>query len=540
MKARWIAEAIGATLILLFPVLATLISPWHLFIYHHQQPLTPLMDGLLLDVTALAVGGVLVLALLPRLPAALGRAIGGCLTGLFLWTLANDAIILLTDWSGSDLSQLPHPTALSSVWIWWQRWGFRLVVVIPPLLAVLAWPRAQIARPMVRATRLAVAAAALCALWIVPELLYLDLRSRETKTFAASQARAQPGGKPRIVWILFDELSYKLALSQPPEGQEFPNLQKLHAESVSFGNLTPAGNFTDVIIPSVLAGRQISEIRGTPEGKLLYLDQARHAWAAYDVEGTLFEVAHDNGWNPGVVGWYIPYCRIFGEVLTRCFWAPGSRMSFELWAGEGDSAFSYALALPRAFMAQVYSRRQIDERRLQGMIQDDASLIKQEQSILEDERVRFVYIHLPVPHPPGVYDRRTHRPCACGNYLDNLTFADDMLGRLMREIGRSSGAEGATVIVSSDHSWRVPMWKSTPYWTAEEERISGGRFDTRPVFMIHFAGERSGSEVLAPLPELVEYDVIAGMLEGKIRGPEDLEELVRPQARVAGARLVRH
>ena len=47
MKARWITEAIGATLILLFPVLAPLISPGHLFVYHHQQPLTRLMDGLL-------------------------------------------------------------------------------------------------------------------------------------------------------------------------------------------------------------------------------------------------------------------------------------------------------------------------------------------------------------------------------------------------------------------------------------------------------------------------------------------------------------
>jgi hypothetical protein len=393
---------------------------------------------------------------------------------------------------------------------------------------------------MARATRLGVTAAAFCALWIVPELIYLDLRSHETRTFAASHAGEQPGGKPRIVWILFDELSYKLALSQPPEGQEFPNLRKLHAESVSFGNLSPAGNFTDVIIPSLLARRQISEIRSTPEGRLLYLDQARHEWAAYDVGGTLFGVAHDEGWNPGVVGWDIPYCRIFGGVLTRCFWVPGNRLAFVPWGSEGDSVLSYALALPRAFMAQVYSQKQANESRLQGMIQDDASLMEQGQAILEDERVRFVYIHLPVPHPPGVYDRRTHRPCACGNYLDNLTLADDMLGRLMEEIGQSAGAEGTTVIVSSDHSWRVPLWKSMPYWTAEEERISGGRFDTRPVFMIHFAGEKSGSEVLAPLPELVEYDVIAGMLEGRIRGPEDLKELAQPRAQVAGAGLERH
>lgn len=93
------------------------------------------------------------------------------------------------------------------------------------------------------------------------------------------------------------------------------------------------------------------------------------------------------------------------------------------------------------------------------------------------------------------------------------------------------------MIVSSDHSWRVPLWKTTPYWSAEEEAVSGGRFDSRPVFMIHFAGQASGSEVLAPLPELVEHDVIAGMLEGRIAGPADVEALVAQPGEVARATL---
>jgi hypothetical protein len=53
--------------------------------------------------------------------------------------------------------------------------------------------------------------------------------------------------------------------------------------------------------------------------------------------------------------------------------------------------------------------------------------------------------------------------------------------------------------------------------------------------MVHFAGERAGTEVLASLPELVEYDVIAGMLEGKITAPSDIEELVTLPSEVAGA-----
>jgi hypothetical protein len=53
--------------------------------------------------------------------------------------------------------------------------------------------------------------------------------------------------------------------------------------------------------------------------------------------------------------------------------------------------------------------------------------------------------------------------------------------------------------------------------------------------MIHFAGQRSGNEVLEALPELVEYDILSGMLQGKIAGVDDLEALVGQTVPVAGA-----
>jgi hypothetical protein len=535
LKVRWILEAVGATLILLFPVLEPLLTPGYRFVYHHHLPLTHLMDGILLDVCGLSAAGVVGLVFLPRVPGKLRGMAGGLFVGLLIWAVAYDAITLAVNWSWRNLSEAPQPSLLSATEVWWHRWSFRVVVALPLLIAALALIRPKIGGLIVRATRFGLALAAFCALWVIPELVYLDLRAHETMPVAAATGEAEPVKGERIVWVLLDELSYQLTVGQRPPGQDFPNLRKLHEESISFGNLEPAGNFTDLIIPSVLARHRIRQFRSTPEGRLLYLDYGQKEWAAYDAGRSLFAVAHDSGWNPGVVGWDIPYCRIFQGSLARCFWEPGvgNELPFEPWAADRDSAFSYALAVPRAFIAQVRSRRRASERRLEGMIADDRGLIRQAQGMLEDERVHFVFLHLPVPHPPGVYDRRTHQMCACGNYLDNLTMADDTLGVLMREIGQTTLAARTTVIVSSDHSWRVSLWKASPYWTAEEGRVSQGRFDPRPVFMIHFAGQKSGSEVMAPLPELVEYDVIAGMLEGKIRGPQDIEALVQSPSEVA-------
>ena len=529
MKIRWIPEVVGATLLLLFPMLAPLVTPGYLFVYHHQLPLTKLIAGLALDALGIAVAGMMMLVILSGLGSVPRRLMGGLLAGLFLWCIAYNAyaLSLLNIWPALNLTTAPRASFLTALAAWYHRWNFRLVIAVPSVMAALAWLKPGMARPMIRATRLALTMVAFCALWIVPEIAVLDWRAHEPTATVEAHAETQPVRSTRIVWVLFDELSYKLTLSDPPDGLQFPNLKRLHAQSISFGNLEPVANYTDLVIPSLLGRRSIEQIRSTPESRLIYLDRVTHKWAAYDASQTLFANAQRYGWNPGVVGWMIPYCRLFAGILTNCFWEPGAAagLPFESWVSNRDSTFSYAVALPRAFAAEVHSRRHVDEKRRLDWILDYASLMEHLKTTLRDERIHFIYAHLPVPHPPGIYDRRTHQLCGCGNYLDNLALADDTLGTLMREIEESSGADPTTVIVSSDHSWRVPMWRNTINWTAEEERVSRGQFDTRPVFMIHFAGQKSGSEIAAPMPELVEHDVIEGMLEGKVIGPEDVERL---------------
>jgi hypothetical protein len=87
------------------------------------------------------------------------------------------------------------------------------------------------------------------------------------------------------------------------------------------------------------------------------------------------------------------------------------------------------------------------------------------------------------------------------------------------------------VIVSSDHSWRIPTWRPAGGWSAEEERASGGRFDDRPVLLIHFPGQNSGNDVNSALPELLEHDIITGMLLGKINNSEDLAAFLTQHSR---------
>ncbi len=278
-------------------------------------------------------------ALRAPLPAASAAAqiASGFLSGLVIWSVLYCIVSLLRLHPFGDTNTFPEnqpvsfPVLIAS---YWHRLRFGLLIAIPVFTVALAWMKPDLSSILVRATRLGLAAFAFSALWIVPQLFYLAFNLRESPSFDHTSAQARSIRSRRIVWILLDELSYNLVFDHPPSGQQFPNLQSLRSRSTSLGNIKPVGVFTDRIVPSLLAGREIDQIRGTRSRNLLYMNQAQHEWAQYDPNTTLFKLAQTNGWNSGVAGWFNPYCRIFAATLTTCSSEPGIGASFPLNRGD--------------------------------------------------------------------------------------------------------------------------------------------------------------------------------------------------------------
>ena len=150
----------------------------------------------------------------------------------------------------------------------------------------------------------------------------------------------------------------------------------------------------------------------------------------------------------------------------------------------------------------------------------------QSEALLRDPRIRFVMLHLPVPHTPGIYDRGRRALAAGGDYIDNLVLADHTLGQLMTLIQSTPNASKTAVIVSSDHSWRVDYWKKQPDWTPEERRISGGRFATRPVLMVRLPGSQDGQVVSQPVSAMIVHPILEALLRGRLRSSGDIAALV--------------
>src|SRR6185437_15894520 len=145
-------------------------------------------------------------------------------------------------------------------------------------------------------------------------------------------------------------------------------------------------------------------------------------------------------------------------------------------------------------------------------VADYVDIMRWSHELIDDQNIGFVLIHLPLPHPVGFYSRKTGQMGVRGDYLDNLVLTDRSLGQLIQWIDQTSLGSQSTIIVCSDHSWRVPMWRITPWWTKEDQGASGGKFDPRPVLMVHFPGEKTPEVVSKPFPALKEHDLIESLL----------------------------
>ena len=504
MKTRNLLEGIGSGLLLLFFFWRPFLVLSNLAIYHHGLPVTNLIGGLLVDLLGVATLVTGFLVAVQHLTATLQKILIAMFAGVMLWRIVDIAVIEM------QINLL--------YWITVRKQSYIVLLLLFGALALLL-PR--ITDPAVSVIRFLIASFGFSALWIIPQLVYPTLVKQRSQSAVLNQPSAcsNSGSNRRIVWILFDELSYHQTFDHPVPGIKLPNFDRLRAESISLSNLKPSGIYTVLIIPGLFLGRRIDNIRSTIDGGLLHKDESQNRYLAYDPYATLFGLAQRNKWNTGVDGWTIPYCRILGPVLNDCSWVPALLPTEAYGATEERSMLANAAVLAGSFLPKQLSPITSFPDEHIGIFR---SVMARTQSVIECNQIGFLFIHLNVPHPPGIYDRNRHMLRVGGTYLDNLVLSDDTLGALLHQIDLSPSATQTTVIVSSDHSWRIPIWKHSEFWSNEEENASGGIFDDRPVFLVHFPGQSSGSEVNSALPELLEHDIIAGMLLRKINNSTDL------------------
>jgi hypothetical protein len=519
----WLQGA-GLAMLYLLPLLALDLAPGQNTFYHQVMPVTSLTRGALLDLVLLTLSLGAGFAWLHGkrsrlfwrllwLPLIFGSAL----------VFERSVAVFLSNFSLGF--QLP-PWAVHIPWL-----------VLITALALFVFARRHY-DSMVGVTEVFLASSGIAALLVIPQLVYVcfDHAPPEQASFSHPVNRPWRPGEPRVVWILFDELSYGQVFDHRQAGIHLPAFAQLQKQSVSFSQLIPVGIKTEVVIPSLFVGRPMSAITSNRHGVLLWRSNSEMSWRQFDPKATLFAAARRQGWGTGVAGWYNPYCRVLATTVDHCYWTPqdfAGGLRFNRLSSQRSTLQNARDALP--LVSQVENAVEHLNRR-QRHHSEYLCVLQQAKSLIQDTNIRFAFVHLPVPHPPGIYPD----PLAGGleDYLGNLILADRTLADLRMAIEKTAAASDTILIVSSDHSWRVGMWRGTPGWTQAEERASnGGQFDDRPVLEMHFPGQtqQNAKSIDRPVNAMIVHSLLLDIFTGKITGPEDVNDALEAETAAAGS-----
>lgn len=506
--------AFGATTIIVLTMLAPLASPLHHELYHLYGPPSDLIFPVLLNFAGVWIVLALLLAGGVRF-----RWLGVCLwciLGVFLpW-------MLMQDWFSLARGSMSRPA--NTVFL------VLLFVAVAILLAM-----RSVALPLLHHGRqfatVMLGFAALNGALILAQIFWSGWQSRRLDmprplhrpaVVAASDRPSQgPSNGPsdgpnhgRILWIVLDELSYRQIYEHRYPDLKLPAFDRLAAVSTVFTRTVPAGYFTDIVLPSLMTGQHLDSVGAPAAGfPLLVRNASTGAWQPFAPHQTVFQDALNAGYGTAVAGWWNPYCRILSEVLDQCFWNDHSALRGGMYSSQSFISNTESPALNLLEM-MPWHRPEPDATYFHQL--DYRELVAAGDKLLQDRSATFVLLHMPIPHMPGIYNRRT-ASFATSNptYLDNLALCDDYLEHVREELERNGTWDNTTLVLMGDHSWRIPRRSDL----APEERAAtdGGQFDDRPAYIVKLAHQNAPARIVTAFAALRTRDLFDNLIAGRIR-----------------------
>lgn len=333
--------------------------------------------------------------------------------------------------------------------------------------------------------------------------------------FAAGPlAPRTPNSLPRVVWIIFDELDYRLAFVDRPSTVPMPEFDRLRAKSLFAETAVSPAPDTIPSVPSLVTGIQLDDVEAQGPASLL-LDGI----PAKD-QPTVFSTVRAMGGNAAAIGWYLPYCRVFSRDLAFC---SSHDMGNEL--SETGSTFASALSLQQQSLFSYGYRSLLGQSpRAQYRIGVLHALHDDAARAVADPSLNLVFLHLPMPHAPYLYDRFSYqfpkRYLSAGSYLDNLALADIYLGDFREAMTTAGLWDKTTVLVTSDHPDRMSM-------------EIDGKQDPRVPFLLKMAGQTQGVTYEAVLRTIITKSLIEAILNRQVTTSEDAVKWLTAPPKIA-------
>jgi hypothetical protein len=413
-------------------------------------------------------------------------------------------------------SILPLETLSSLVPLLTIVWGGALLML---MLMFPAWYH----RTMRFASGLA-ACFAIFAVSSVAQLLWVSAWKPGVQQIKAawmpSPSKPQPPREhPRLVWVIFDELSYDQVFEHRAHDLQLKSFDSLRSQSTLFTDVQPAGQRTVKVIPSLFTGHIVDDFRYSFTNQFKVHFTGTPGWHPITGHETVFGDAQASGWRTAAVGWYNPYCTIYGNSLDQCYWTNLDKMDGPMVQGDH---FWRNVARPFMQMEREVQSPRKAERYLCTLdvkrhLLTHLDLEGHTLNLLHGDQADFVYLHFAIPHSPNIWSRinDNYTKSCDSSYLDSLALADRELGLMLAVLQNSPRWKDTTLIVQGDHSWRTEVWDGLPAWTEEDDAASRGVYDPRPALIVHQAGQSQPATNAAAWPLVQVHEVIEQTLHNQ-------------------------
>ncbi|HEY1341708.1 MAG TPA: sulfatase-like hydrolase/transferase, partial [Bryobacteraceae bacterium] len=327
-----------------------------------------------------------------------------------------------------------------------------------------------------------------------------DPRDFDSKPLAARLP--QPRRTPRLVWVIFDEWDARLTFRDRIPSLQMPALDRFEAISLHAGNAYPPSSQTGMSLPALTTGLLVRDAKPQGPDDLLLLRPEPNPSLHWHAVLTIFSEARAAGYNVAVAGFYHPYCRMFNGSLSECSWWPTALQY-------NSNGATFAEVVPH----QIRSIFETDSRSLFGQalgVREHGHIQQQgmaaAQRLVRDPDLGVVFIHLPVPHPPFAYDRKTGRfdsPSPYNGYWDNLALLDRVVGQLRSAMEAANLWDSTNVLLSADHWNRASV-------------LLDGKIDHRIPFLLKLAHQNQGVAFDQPFNTVLSHDFVTAILHGEV------------------------
>lgn len=335
---------------------------------------------------------------------------------------------------------------------------------------------------------------------------------------------------PKVLWLMFDEMGQQITFENQFYSVKLPEIERLRSESFYASNSYPPGDETGLTIPSLISGKMISGFTPVSPSEMLVQKYGTNEMSGWSTYPDIFSDANKLGYNTSLIGWYLPYGRVIGSSLTECSWYPYETYRYLTFRESLLNQLEILIdTIPYGKHYRLSNQIYIMDILAQGeRINTYHKIMNKVKENAVNPAPGLVFVHWPVPHPPGLYDRsKNDFLLKGGSYLDNLVLVDNTIGELRRAMEEAGTWESTTIVFTSDHRWRAAKWSEKPLWTEEDTEVSlFDNIDQRVPFIIKLAGQNEPVEYSNVFNSIISHDLILALLNKDISNTKELVEWI--------------